>query len=183
MSDRRNSRLSLFLMELIIAIFFFSLASAVCVRLFVGAHVLSRKSEDVSMAVIWSQNLSEVFWNTKGDVEKMHDAFPGSTSILYENKEKEGTLILLFNSDWEIISSSDSGIAYEAMIDIERKSAAEVYSDVTDYGVTLVGEAKVAHICIADMSGFDDILTIFPQTSENIILSNDVDLYIGEEVL
>ena len=47
-------------MELIIAILFFSLASAVCVRLFTSAHSLSVDSINLSNSVTWSQNLAEV---------------------------------------------------------------------------------------------------------------------------
>lgn len=42
---------SLFLMELIIAILFFSVASAVCVQFFVKSHLLSRDSKALSHAV------------------------------------------------------------------------------------------------------------------------------------
>ena len=42
---------SLFLMELIFAILFFSVASAVCVEFFVKAHLLSRDSDALSRAV------------------------------------------------------------------------------------------------------------------------------------
>lgn len=42
---------SLFLMELILAIFFFSAASAVCVQFFVKSHLLSRDSNALNQAV------------------------------------------------------------------------------------------------------------------------------------
>lgn len=42
---------SLFLLELIIAILFFSLASAVCIQFFVKSHILSREARELSNAV------------------------------------------------------------------------------------------------------------------------------------
>ena len=45
-----STRSSLFLIELIIAILFFSLGSAVCVQAFVKAHTVSREARDLSFA-------------------------------------------------------------------------------------------------------------------------------------
>lgn len=50
MNTLKNTRSSLFLMELIIAILFFSLGSAVCVRAFVQAHLTSQTARDLSFA-------------------------------------------------------------------------------------------------------------------------------------
>ena len=44
-------RSSLFLLELIIAILFFSLTSAVCVQIFVRAHLISRQTQELNMAL------------------------------------------------------------------------------------------------------------------------------------
>ncbi len=52
---------SLFLMELILAILFFSVASAVCVQIFVRSHVMSRQSEVLNHAVTVCTNTAETF--------------------------------------------------------------------------------------------------------------------------
>ena len=49
---RKNSSSSLFLMELIIAILFFSLASTVCIQLFVKAHLLTEKSVNINQSIL-----------------------------------------------------------------------------------------------------------------------------------
>lgn len=59
-SHNPAKRSSLFLMELMIAILFFSLASAVCVQLFVKAHLLSRETADLNQAVNQAQSTAEV---------------------------------------------------------------------------------------------------------------------------
>ena len=53
-------RSSLFLMELILAIFFFILASAVCVRFFVKAHTLEQESMDLNHAVTAASSVAEI---------------------------------------------------------------------------------------------------------------------------
>lgn len=50
---------SLFLMELILAILFFSAASAICVQFFVRSHLLSRDSDALSHAVIECSGVAE----------------------------------------------------------------------------------------------------------------------------
>lgn len=54
-------RSSLFLLELIIAILFFSLTSAVCVQIFVRAHLISRQTQELNMALEKVSGFSEVF--------------------------------------------------------------------------------------------------------------------------
>ena len=51
---------SLFLMELILAILFFSVASAVCVQIFVKSHLLSQKSRALNEAVNLCTNVAEM---------------------------------------------------------------------------------------------------------------------------
>ena len=56
-----SSKSSLFLMELILSILFFSLASAVCVQLFVKSHLINRQSTDMTNAVNLSQDVAEIY--------------------------------------------------------------------------------------------------------------------------
>ena len=57
----RRSKSSLFLMELIIIICFFALASVICMQLFAAAHTISRRSTGIQMAVMNAQNAAEIF--------------------------------------------------------------------------------------------------------------------------
>lgn len=73
---------SLFLMELILAIFFFSAASAVCVQFFVKSHLLSRDSNALNHAVNICAGIAE----TVSCADSIQDAagllrelFPDST--------------------------------------------------------------------------------------------------------
>lgn len=65
-----HSKASLFLIELIISLFFFSLASVVCVRLFLYAHKVSTDSRRETLAVQISQNAAECFIAADGVEEE-----------------------------------------------------------------------------------------------------------------
>ena len=69
-SVRTNSKSSLFLIELIVTLCFFSLASVVCVRLFVYAHKVSTESRRETLAIQISQNAAECFIAADGDPEE-----------------------------------------------------------------------------------------------------------------
>lgn len=59
---------SLFLLELILAILFFSMASAVCVQFFVKSHLLSRNARELNTAVTEVSGTAELI-NVSGDIK------------------------------------------------------------------------------------------------------------------
>ena len=181
MNERSNSKLSLFLMELIVAIMFFSLSAAVCVRLFVSAHILSENTENLNNATIWSQNLAEAFTGENGDLEKIRELFPQAYVLSDSGDNQEGTLILFFDDKWELFDSAPSGAAYEALLKVTKEDAQQVYSDVNSYGVELTGKAAVGKIAVMNTSASADIVSVIPENEETIILSNTVDVYLGKE--
>ena len=178
MSTQENSRTSLFLMELIICILFFALASAICLRLFVGAHVLAEKDENLNHALIWSQNLSESFYGCKGRILQMHNQFPNAFVTMSDN-ETDGSIVLFFDEDWNRIDSSLEVASYEAFIVIQKDTAKNVYSDVYKYGTEFEGDAMVGKIAVLDLRGQSNTFTSLPEDDKLIIYTSSVDAYIG----
>ena len=60
MKQTSNSRSSLFLIELIIAILFFSLVSAVCLRAFARSHILTENARDLNAALMHVESTAEL---------------------------------------------------------------------------------------------------------------------------
>ncbi|MBP3604242.1 MAG: hypothetical protein J6J79_08870 [Lachnospiraceae bacterium] len=75
MKNRSSSKTSLFLMELIIAIFFFSLAGALCIQMFVESHRISKDSVALHHGVLWTQNFAESFYGCSGNPEDVVSLF------------------------------------------------------------------------------------------------------------
>ena len=73
-----NTRSSLFLIELIIAILFFSLGSAVCVQAFVKAHTVSMDAHDLSFASSTVSSAASVVKYTDGALDSVQAYFPGA---------------------------------------------------------------------------------------------------------
>ena len=97
----RNSRASLFLMELMISILFFSLSSAVCIQLFVKAHTINEKTEDKSNAILIAQDISEYFHHADGDKEQI-------LSYYTEYEETADGVLLYFTQNSNSCSASSA---------------------------------------------------------------------------
>ncbi len=176
MNSGANTRTSLFLMEIIISVLFLSLSGAVCVQMFVKAHLTGKRSVDANNAVIWTQNISESFYSVSGDTDRLFDLY--STLCVRvspdEAEASDGTLILFMDSDWNAVeypASDLSGVSasYEVLVRIQSMPAYELYSDtgisaedkalLEESGIT----AKVAEIAVMDVDNkelIDSCLTI-----------------------
>ena len=109
-------RSSLFLLELIIAILFFSLTSAICVQIFVRAHLISRQTQELNMALEKVSGFSEVF--LAGD--SFSDLLPEDASVS-ENADGSAEYVVFYDENWQLCSSSDA--AYEIQIRIDPQGA------------------------------------------------------------
>ncbi len=109
---RKNSSSSLFLMELIIAILFFSLASTVCIQLFVKAHLLTEKSVNINQSILWTQNLAEGFLNSNGDLAGMKELFDEKSELGEEH------ISLYFDNDWNPVVAGTDSARYEVKLQL-----------------------------------------------------------------
>lgn len=167
-------------MEIIIAIFFFSLASAICLRLFVSAHNLSEHDRDLNNALLWSQNLSESFYGCNGNLLMIKNLYPDAFFSQGDN-ETDGTIIIFFDDNWEAIDNSLYDASYEAILAIKKGSASEIYSDVNSYDVTLSGKAISGRIAVINIKNRAEEYMSIPDDESDVIFNNFVDVYVGKE--
>lgn len=104
MVHRSRARSSgLFLMELILAILFFSVASAVCVEFFVKAHLISRDSEALTHAVNECSGAAEILCTSDSLPEGLtllKGQYPeGDYPALSETEGTESTEVSLYYDD------------------------------------------------------------------------------------
>lgn len=101
--SRANSS-SLFLLELILSILFFSIASAVCVQLFVKSHILSTNARELNRSVIEVSSIAELT-NTAQDT----DSAIQEILSLYPNSEKieDSQIQIYYNHDFDPCSETD----------------------------------------------------------------------------
>lgn len=139
----------LFLMELIIAILFFSLAAAICIQLFVKSHMISERSIALNHSILLAQNTAEIFYATNGDPEKM--------ASLLGCGESSGTAAIT-DSD----NASTLTLFYTDKFDCQ--DPAEAASAVFQQTISLYADSDPAlitcHIVISELSSGDVIYSL-----------------------
>lgn len=68
MNKTNKSHSSLFLIELMIVLVFFALASTVCIQLFVQSHLLSQSTAEQNEAILLAESMAEEFRAADGDI-------------------------------------------------------------------------------------------------------------------
>ena len=117
-----RSKSGLFLMELIIAIAFFAISSAICVQLFSMAYTLSTRSVGIQMAVMNAQSAAESFKVSGGDIDTM-------LSLLHAYSD-QGRVISGFDENWNV---SDQHARFVMVVEMDTLSVpASAIITVTD---------------------------------------------------
>lgn len=104
-----KSRTSLFLMELIIVILFFSIASAVCMQLFAKAHLTSVKTKELNHAVAIAQSYAEVMRGTDGSMNSIVAEFP--EAIVTDNYME-----IFYDSDFKVCTPENASYVSDVTI-------------------------------------------------------------------
>jgi len=90
---RTRSKTSLFLMEIVLMLLFFSLSAAVCMQVFAFAQTTADYSRNLSRASFEAQSVAECYKAVAGDLEQM-------ARILDADMQKDNTVILCYDTDW-----------------------------------------------------------------------------------
>ena len=101
MNKQPTRRSSLFLMELIIAILFFSLAATVCVRFFVKSYTLEQESQKLNHAVNAATSVAEIFRNQEQPFSLLAEEYP-------YGEQAENAYYIYYDTNWSLCTSSNA---------------------------------------------------------------------------
>lgn len=145
----RHSKSSLFLMELIIALLFFSISSTVCIRLFVKAHSLSAQTVDQNHAVNYAQNMAEIFTGCEGDLQAMQTILSGS------QLSQDGSSLYLDQNGYRTLLICDGaalpGSMISADIYVRKTGAAPASGGAADIGGYETADAAALYTLHVDL--------------------------------
>lgn len=121
MNRSSNSKSSLFLMEMMIAILFFSLASAVCLRMFTKSSQMSKDTTNLNMAVNQAGNAAELLkaaGQASGESMALNasQGFPGSALLLSEYPDavlNGSSLQVFYDEEWKPCDKENSSYLME----------------------------------------------------------------------
>ncbi len=109
-------RSSLFLMELLIAILFFSIAAAVCVRIFVKSYTLETQSRELDHAVNLSVSIGEIILYGKN--KDLTDCKTLLKSEFPNGTFSDNVFYIYYDSNWEPCNESE--ISYTVQIKLSH---------------------------------------------------------------
>lgn len=124
----KHSKSGIFLMELIISILFFALSSAVCIQLFVKAHLLGEETAEQNKSILWCQNLAELYIECDGSTEEIYDYLLAGSTLSKDNitlRPKEaasGDIILYFDQNFLPSTQNSPNLAYAAVLSCTENS-------------------------------------------------------------
>lgn len=135
MALHTKSKSSLFLIEMIIVILVFSLASAICASLFVNARLTSLKSTQLTMAVTRCQNAVEA-------VRAVGDAPDALEELLGAETADGGVYVVYYDADG--IPTQSDGARYLLTISTSRDAAGLVTATATMTEIVTVAQEDEA---------------------------------------
>lgn len=139
----------LFLMELIIAILFFSLAATICIQLFVKSHMISERSIALNHSILLAQNTAEIFFATNGDPEKMASLLgcgESSGTAAIADSDNASTLTLFYTDKFDCLDPAEAASAV-------FQQTISLYADSDPALIT-------CHIVISELSSGDVIYSL-----------------------
>lgn len=112
MNNYSKSKTGLFLMELIITVMLFAVCSAVCIRLFVSAHVIERETRELNHAVEWSQGFAEVMRGSDGRIDSIVDRYP--TAVVGD----DGYFQVYYDDDFAPCAFNKAAYVSDVVLDV-----------------------------------------------------------------
>ena len=100
MQTQTSRRSSLFLLELMIAILFFILASGICIRLFVKSHTLEQASRNLDASVREAVSVAEILRSQDDPFSVLETVYPLGIS-------ENGDFTIYYDKNWELCTESD----------------------------------------------------------------------------
>ena len=107
-----NNKTLLNLVELVLMVLVFSLASALCLRAFVYADTVSLENEQVSGAMREARSAAEILKSVKGDADK--------ACALRGKLTEPDTWTVLYDESWEITENEEE-TAYTLTAHLSRE--------------------------------------------------------------
>jgi hypothetical protein len=97
MGKQYASKSTLFLMELVVAIFFFAICAAICVSVFAFGQRTARDSDNLGNAVLATRSAASCYKAAEGNLQ--------DTAALLEGAWEDGQVKCYYDENWQPLSS------------------------------------------------------------------------------
>lgn len=179
----------LFLLEITLAILFFSLASAVCLRCFAKSHTLSQQAAELNQAVSQTENVAELLRslpeNKRTDIDQITKTLqeeypmtkpvePTASSVDPELDHLLGQWTLYFDKNWNACEKTHAVYQMQVLASDTAIDSTEAPTTTSANASVVVFHMKVARFSkennteVAKNSSDSRTKTAAPKTADNI---------------
>lgn len=116
----KRSRHNLFLLECILAVLVFSVAAAVCARLFAQSYMLEQRTKSLNQGMVLAQSAAEAFRACEGDMQALAPILSAQVSgdsltASYSPEDKDTGIytLLLTRTQSGHVAYGDISVLYE----------------------------------------------------------------------
>ena len=151
MNQTKVRSLSLFLMELIISILFFSVAAAFCVQFIVKSHTISGNAENLGNASVNCSSVAELIYASDSP-EEIADGVAAAWPEADISAGSSTDICIYFDSDWEPCGAGEAAFALKADIACEDNMMEGGISAVTVQDAKLIYSLDIKHYVQKEVS-------------------------------
>lgn len=119
MRKQHAPKATLFLMELVLVIFFFSICAAICVNIFGSVQTMADNSENVSRAAVEARSAASCFKAAEGDLEQ--------TALLLNGVETDDSVLVYFDKNWNRTDAAETAWYAVQLKQRTKPGEADVY--------------------------------------------------------
>lgn len=123
MNQYRHSKSSLFLMEIILNILFFSILVTFCLQIFFKGYQLSKGTSELHHAVTACTSITEICQGTDYPEETLSSVYPESMSL-------DHTILIYYDKDFLACSKQDA--VYRAYVDFAQDELSSFHITFSD---------------------------------------------------
>ena len=115
----KHAHSSLFLMEMMVVILFFSLTSAICVNLFAQSYQTAKHSEELTNGVLQAESAAELYKSAAGDLLQTAD-------LLTAQWDEDKGLRAVYDASWQPVQQDGTYQLTMSEVQGEQVPTAEI---------------------------------------------------------
>ena len=174
-----SNKSSLFLMEMIVATFFFSFTCTICAIVFVHSFKTQKKSIELSNSNTFAENISQLLLSESGNLGILDEKFKGYIIKPDNSNDNSECVYFYFDENFNLILENDlknyTNIRYQLLVTQNIQDANKTYK--TADNPVIEGKSVVYNIYVFEKN---DLLNTLPKDNiQEAIYHLSFDKYIN----
>lgn len=113
MNKPKHSKASIFLLEIMLNVFFFTILVTICLQLFFKAHQLSDATTDLHHAVTTCNSIAEIYQSEANELEFLLNIYPDAVLL-------DDSILIYFDKNY--VKCPKTAASYRAMLSLNTEN-------------------------------------------------------------